>query len=198
MGNAHELSVWDFHFAIYFLVTTYKSSLFQVSVTLYGQKTALDLISAAKTLFWVEWKPKGAQRGAKLLFSSQPLKHAHRRAACTELRKRGTSVFFTCSASSYLFKSHCSTIWNTGPWMFSGHLCNSTQRFLGSFPRGKTCTRSNNSIDGFSAADYSISMHVHSRLKGNKAETQLFSEAVIPSQWFSPSAISWSPEQHLS
>jgi len=51
MGNAHELSVWDFHFAIYFLVTTYKSSLFQVSETLYGQKTALDLISAAKTLF---------------------------------------------------------------------------------------------------------------------------------------------------
>lgn len=70
MGNAHELSVWDFHFAIYFLVTTYKSSLFQVSVTLCGQKTALDLISAAKTLFQVELK--AARKFAKLFFSSQP------------------------------------------------------------------------------------------------------------------------------
>lgn len=146
----------------------------------------------------MEQKLKGAQRGAKLLFSSQALKHAHRSAACTELRKRGASVFLHVQPAHIYFKSHCSTIWNTGPWMFSGHLCNSTQRFLGSFPRGKTCTRWNNSTDGFSAADYSISVHVHSRLTGNKAETQLFSEAVIPSQWFSPSAISWSPEQHLS
>jgi len=45
----------------------------------------------------VEQKLKGAQRGAKLLFSSQALKHAHRSAACTELRKRGASVFYTFS-----------------------------------------------------------------------------------------------------
>ena len=70
MGNAHELSVWDFHFAIYFLVTTYKSSLFQVSVTLRDQKIALDLISAPKTWFWVELKE--ARGFTKLFFSFQP------------------------------------------------------------------------------------------------------------------------------
>lgn len=146
---------------------------------------------------WNEnWK---AHRGVQnSFFLPNPLSMLTEEQHAQSSGKEVQVFFFTRSASSYLFKSHCSAIWNTGPWMFSGHLCNSTQRFIGSFPRGKTCTRSNNSTDGFSAADYSISMHVHSRLKGNKAEIQLFSEAVIPSQWFSPSAISWSPEQHLS
>lgn len=114
MGNAHELSVWDFHFAIYFLVTTYKSVLFQVSVTLYGQKIALDLISAANTLLWVELKSKEAQRCAKLLFfPPNPLslltevQHAQNSGkkmqmfcVCVFVVVR---LFFTLSASSYLF-----------------------------------------------------------------------------------------------
>lgn len=138
MGNVCQLSVWNFNFAIYFLVTTYKSSLFQVPMTLCDQKIALDLISSAKTLFWVELK--AAQKFAKLstlLTCLQKWCRMHR------AQKKRCKCFSHIQSSHIYFKSRCSSSWNTGPCS-KDVLRTSLQQHRKvplEFSKGKNCTK---------------------------------------------------------